>query len=379
MSKKTIKQIILVVLVLLAGFTFFKILASMRKPPVKKPQLTSAPLLNAQIAKIENIQVIIGGFGTVQPKVEVTIIPQVSGKIIDCHDDFVNGGFFKAGEPLIVIEPNDYALAVEQAKVAYEKELAEQKVALLEWDQINPNKKPNSPLVTRELQLKAAEANLKIAELSLERTKISMPFDGRVAKESVDLGQYIPIGQPIATVYSTHAVEIAIPLADTQLEWFDVPMGYSNGSDDANEVKGAEVRVRAEFAGKEHKWKGYVSRTRGQIDPLSRMVYVVVEVENPFKSTKSRPPLVPGMFVEIDILGRKINKIIRIPRYAIRNGGQVWIEIEGTLNIVDVDILRLDKKHAYIANGLNDGDIVVTSPMDIVTDGMKIKTNIISD
>jgi RND family efflux transporter MFP subunit len=377
MNRKVVMQIVLVVIVLGAGFGFFKLLASMRKPPQRKTQQFVAPLLNAQIVKASNIQVIIPGYGTVQPKIEVTVIPQVSGKIIDCHEDFVNGGFFEAGEPLVVIDPNDYALAVEQAEVVYEKELAEQKVALLEWEQMHPNVKPTSPLVTRELQLKSAYANLKIAQLALERTKITMPFNGRVAAESVDIGQYIPAGQPIATVYSTDAVEIAIPLSDKQLAWFDVPGGYSNGSESID-GEGSKVDVTAEFAGGTHCWTGQVVRSRGQIDPVSRMVYIVVEVADPFELSKSRPPLVPGMFVEVNIRGSKIDKIIRIPRYAIRNSGEVWLEKEGELKIVKVEVVRLDRKHAYISGGLTDGDVVIVSPLDVVTEGMKIRTNILN-
>jgi len=390
MNKKVVIQIVLAVVVLIAGFGIFKLLASMRKSPEKKVQQLIAPLLNARVVKSENIQVVIPGFGTVQPKVEVTVIPQVSGKIIDCHEDFVNGGFFKAGESLVVIEPNDYELAVEsadaavkQAKVAYERELAEQKVALLEWEQIHPGEKPDSPLVTRELQVKfamadfkSAQAKLNDAKLDLERTTIKMPFSGRVSSESVDIGQYIPAGQPIAMVYSTDVVEIAVPLADSQLAWFDVPGGYNNGSNSI-EGEGAKAEVTTEFAGGMHCWPGQVVRTRGQIDPISRMVYIVIEVKDPFKLSKSRPPLVPGMFVEVDIQGRKIDKIIRVPRYAIRNGGDVWVEKEGELKIVKVEIVRMDRDYAYIADGLSDGDVVIISPLDIVTDGMKIRTNIL--
>ncbi|MCF7956355.1 MAG: efflux RND transporter periplasmic adaptor subunit [Phycisphaerae bacterium] len=391
MNKKVVIQIVLAVAVFAAGLLVFMLFLFSRKAPDKKAQEPVVPLLNSRVVKTENVQVVIDGFGTVQPKVEVTVIPQVSGKIIDCHENLINGGFFKAGEPLIVIEPDDYELAVEradaaikQAKVAYERELAEQKVALLEWDQIHPGEDPNSPLVTRELQVKFAEAEFKAAQaklneakLNLERTVIKMPFDGRVASESVDIGQYIPAGQPVATVYSTDAVEIAVPLEDTQLEWFDVPGGYNNGSNSV-EGEGAKAEVTAEFAGGLHCWPGQVVRTRGQIDPVSRMVYVVVEVDDPFKFSKSRPPLVPGMFVTIDIQGRMINKVIRVPRYAIRDGGEVWIEKEGELKIVKVEILRMDRENAYISDGLVDGDVVIVSPLDIVTNGMKIRTNILN-
>lgn len=389
--KKVAIQICLVLVVLGAGFGLLILLASLRKEPPKKPKQVYAPLLNALKVKTEDIQITIPGFGTVKPKVEVTVIPQVSGRIIECHEDFVNGGFFKAGEPLVVIDPNDFELAVEsaeaavkQAEVAYEKELAEQKVALLEWEQIHPGEDPNSPLVTRELQVKfaladykAAQARLNDAKLDLERTVIKIPFDGRVSAESVDVGQYIPAGQPIATVYSTEAVEIAVPLADMQLEWFDVPGGYTNGSNSI-EGKGSKVEVTAEFAGGVHCWPGQVVRTLGQIDPISRMVHVVVEVDDPFKLINSRPPLMKGMFVQVDIQGSKVEDIIRVPRYAIRNGSEVWVEKEGTLKIVKVEIVRMDRQNAFIKSGLADGDVVIVSPLDIVTDGMKIRTNILN-
>ena len=409
MNKKVVIQIVLAIVVFLAGLLVFVLFVLSRKSPEKKALQPVYPLLNARVVKTENVQVVIDGFGTVQPKIEVTIIPQVSGKIIDCHDDFINGGFFGAGEPLILIEPDDYELAVEsadaaikQSKVAYEKELAEQKVALQEWEQIHPGEDPNSPLLTRELQVKfamadfkAAQAKLNEAKLNLERTVIKMPFSGRVAEESVDIGQYIPAGQPVATVYSTDAVEIAVPLDDKQLAWFDVPGGYNNDSNSI-EGEGSKVEVTAEFAGGTYCWAGQVVRTRGQVDPVSRMVYVVIVVQDPFRLSESRPPLVPGMFVEVGIKGRMIDKVIRVPRYAIRDGNKVWIEKEavakkaseskkeskppkaGTLKIVEVEIIRMDRENAYITGGLEDGDVVIVSPLDIVTDGMHIRTNILN-
>lgn len=387
MSKKVIIQIAIVVFMLLLSVAVFKKMASMRKAPAKAPHEILAPLLNAEAVKSETLNVSIISFGSVEPKIEVDIIPQVSGIVVALQDDFVNGGFFGADEALITIEQIDYELAVEkadaavkQAAVLHEKELAEQEVAFQEWEQIHPDEKPTSLLVTRELQvkhaeaeLKAAKANLRIAELNLERTVIKMPFDGRVMDESVDIGQFLAAGQQVAQVYATDTVEIIVPLKDSQLAWFDVPLGYKNGLE-TEAAKGSEVEVVAEFGGTEYKWTGNIVRSQGNIDQVSRMINIVVDVENPFRLKNHNPPLVPGMFVEIRIKGKELKDIIRIARYAVRNGDEVWVEKEGVLEIRKVEIIRQDKKFAYVAKGLKDGEVVITSPLDVVTNGMKVRT-----
>ena len=390
-NKPMLMQGLLALLVLVVAVGIFKTLASMRKKPVKKLVVFSAPLLNGQRVQSESMQMIVKGFGTVRPKVEVKIVPQVSGKVIDCHEDFVNGGFFRSKEVLITIDPCDYYLAVEnassavaQAQVILDKELAEQVVAFKEWAQLYEGE-PESPLVRRELQvnhakaeLKAANARLKIAELNLERTKICVPFNGRISEESVDIGQFVTVGQSLATVYSTDAMEIIVPLEDRELAWFDVPLGYRNGEKKVS-GKVSRVEVKADFAGGEHTWQGLVLRTEGRIDPMSRMVNVVVEVSDPFKLTNSRPPLVPGMFVEVNIQGREAAGIIRVPRHAVHNRNEVWIEDDGVLRIAEVEIIRQDKEYAYVSSGISDGAVVVTSPLDAVTDGMKIRIELKED
>lgn len=390
MNKKVVTQVLIVLGILVVGIVIFKVLASMRKDPVKKPQVVSSPLLNARKIKAQDVQVVVDGFGTVWPKVEVQIIPQVSGRVVALHENMVDGGFFEAGEALISIERSDYELAVEtakalvkQAEVLYQRELAEQKVALEEWAIIHPDDDPDSPLLTRELQvkhamaeLKSAEAKLKGAELDLGRTVITVPFDGRVQMEEVDLGQYLTAGKSIAEVYATGSVEIVIPLADTQLGWFDVPLGYDNGSGEVD-TEGSEVEIKADFAGQKYCWAGQVVRTQGRIDAISRMVKVVVEVENPFRVAGNKPPLIPGMFVEADIQGKELQNVFLVPRYAVHNEDEVWLEEEGKLKITGVEIIRRDKMYAYVTDGLKDDDVIVVSPLDVVTDGMDIRVHVL--
>ncbi|MHC5082865.1 MAG: efflux RND transporter periplasmic adaptor subunit [Planctomycetota bacterium] len=409
--QKVLIQSGLVLLILVAAVGLAKKMASFRKSPEKKDKNVSAPLLHAMEVLQQTMLMNVQGNGTVTARMQVQVVPQVSGKVIECHRQLVNGGFFKADEPLVVIEKTDYELAVEsasaavaQAQVKMEQEQAEADVSRQEWDRLHPNEEPTSVLVLRgpqiqnaHAQLRAAQAQLAKAKLDLERTSIKMPFDGRIVSTNIDVGQFITAG---AVVYRTDLVEITVPLKDSELAWFDVPLA---GNGLANAMSRTVVDVTSTFAGKEHTWAGKLVRTEGRIDPKSRMVRVVVQVDDPFKIEGDRPPLVPGMFTRVNIAGRKVKDIYRVPRYAIRKGTEIWVgrkieeagknkdekkvddhqaasnansaesQVYYELEILPVQIIRMDRQSAYISEGLADGDIVILSPLETVTDGMTIR------
>lgn len=392
MSKlsKGVKQLVLVVVVLTLGILVMLTMASMRQLPETKPQVVTAPLLNAVLVTQASICMTVTGYGTVEPRMDVQVVPQVSGRVVKRHGQFVAGGFFAADTALVKIDPRDYEIAVEaasanvaQAEVTLAREQAEAAVARQEWRKINPGREPDSILVFREPQVRSAEAQLRSARarlekarLDLERTEITMPFGGRVVATQADVGQYVTQGQPIGSVYATDLVEISIPLEDAELEWFSIP-GTAAGASSGGESEGAVVTVKATFAGRDQEWKGQVVRMKSRVDPKSRLVQVVAQVQDPMNTEGDRVPLLPGSFVEVVIHGKTVDKVVTIPRFALRNGREVWVaQQRERLEIRPVTILRQDRTLAYISQGLRDGDIVITSPLDTITDGMQIRVNL---
>jgi len=106
------------------------------------------------------------------------------------------------------------------------------------------------------------------------------------------------------------------------------------------------------------------------------MVNVVVEVANPFELSDGKPPLVPGMFVEVEIEGKTLDNIIKVPRYTVHGANEIWVARAEKLYIEQIQVVRRDKEYAYVAGGLKDGDVIITSPLDTVTDGMDIRTQV---
>jgi RND family efflux transporter MFP subunit len=294
----------------------------------------------------------------------------------------------RANEEIIQIDPRDYELAVQQAdaavaeaQVRLDTEEAEAAVARKEWEQLHPNTEPSSPLVLRDPQIRRAEASLKsataqldTARLRLERTSLSFPFDVLVISERVDLGQYVVVGQSLGSAYGIEAVEIEVPLEDDELAWFDVfdSTAQLNGSGTAG--KSSTALVKADFGGAERVWQGHVVRTTGQVDRTSRMVSVVVEVTNPFDTSDGKPPLLPGVFAEVLIEGKVLESVVAVPRDAVRESDKVWAVNDNRLHIKTLEIARADKDFAYAISGLEKGAQIVVSSLDMVTDGMAVRT-----
>jgi RND family efflux transporter MFP subunit len=280
---------------------------------------------------------------------------------------------------LLAIDRRDYEIAVtlaeagvKDAESKYQTALQESEASRREWERMHPGTEP-PPLVAKQPQLSAAraslaaqQANLAKARLNLERTRILAPFDGRVSSEQVDVGQYVAPGQSLAAIYSTDAVEIVVPMESRDLDWFSVPGFTTEGE------PGAKATVRAEVAGRNKAWTGRVRRAEGRINEKTRMVHVVIRVEDPYAA---RPPLVVGQFVEVEIKGRTLSKAALIPRAALRGSDTVWaVDPEtGRMHFRTVEVARRDEQGVIVQSGLKDSDRVVVSPLKAATDGMRVR------
>ena len=183
----------------------------------------------------------------------------------------------------------------------------------------------------------SAEANLITAERNLERTKTRAPYAGRLRRKNVDVGQFVAVGSPVATIYAVDAAEVRLPLPDDELAYVELPLHYRG---ERQRKKGPRVTLKADFAGETFKWTGEIVRTEGEIDPGSRMVHAVAQVQNPYGrgDDPDRPPLAVGLYVEAEIqgaldrLGHKQTTFIIAHRLStIRNADRIIVMQDGKI------------------------------------------------
>jgi RND family efflux transporter MFP subunit len=379
-SIRRLIQIVMALVFIVVGFF------AMKEMKANKPELKRlAPVSSDPIVKVVEIQlkphtILIRGEGTVKPLREISLVMQVGGKVIYASPSLLDGGQFEKGDVLLRIEPADYKLAVTLAKAKVKDSesklvLAREEAAAAreEWRLLRKGSKEEPPpLVAKEPQLAAAKArleadraDLKKAQLNLERTEFKTPFAGRVSQENVDVGQYVMAGQVLASLYSTEAAEIMVPLADEDLAWLNVP-GFT--TDDGS---GAKAVVKARFGGHELTWPGEVVRAEGKLDERTRMVKVVVRVADPYAK---KPPLAVGLFVIVEIQGKQLKNAALIPRSLLHQDNVVWVvDGQNRLRFKKVEVTRFQGDKVLIESGLNGGEKVVESPLKVVTDGMSVK------
>ena len=305
------------------------------------------------------------------------MISQVSGKIIDAADEFVDGGIIKAGSPLVWVDDRDYQLAVisaesnvAKAKKLLEREIAESELARRDWKELGIG--DANPLTLRIPQLKEAEANvnaananLERAKLNLERTVVTLPFQGIIKKKITGIGQFVGAGSILATAFSTEEVLIALPLTDYELSYLGLPLAYQGQYGSSPEVK-----FISNISNKKYEWNGRITRTAGSIDPPTRLVYVYAEVLNPYDTS---PPLAIGMFVDAEIEGKKISDAFLIPNSSITDDTFInTIDDENYLRIKEVEVLGVVDDYLVIKGDIKEGVRVVTSPLNNAEDGMAL-------
>jgi len=268
---------------------------------------------------------------------------------------------------------------VAQAQLRLAQEEAEASIARQEWERLGKEEEPD-PLVLRIPQLaeasasyEAAQAELKQAELNLQRTKIIAPFDGRVRVKKVDVGQVVSPGAPLATVYAVDYAEVRLPVPDDEIGYLDCCLDYRTQNPAELDI---DVKLSASYGGNFFKWSGKIVRVEGEIDPLSHMITLVARVKDPYGRDllSERPPLAVGMFVEAKIIGRRVDDMAVIPRSALRGDERLLIiDKDNKLHFRTVEVLRADFETVIISSGLNEGERICISPLEAVVDGMEVR------
>ena len=367
----------------LAAVAAYAIVSQRPSPHQEKPN-APAPLVRYIVATAQDVTLQIRSHGTVQPRAEIDIVPEVSGRVVEVSPTFVAGAFFEKDEVLVRIDAREYELALvaakadlAQAEVRVAREQAEAEVARREWKELNAPGVRAPDLVVRKPQLAEARALLQAAKarrdqaaLNLERTQLKAPFDGRVRNEHVEVGSFLQRATPIATIYSVDTAEIRVPMAADELSFIDFALdGRSTNSD------GPAVAVTAKVGGRTHRWQGRLVRTEGELDPRSRMVHAIVEVSGPYELEETGDiPLAVGLFVNVDIQGSVAEDAFVVPRSSVMRDETVFvIDSADALVSKPIDILRFDEDNAIVSQGLIEGERVMVSSLEVALDGMLVR------
>jgi len=373
-----IKGVTTFAVIFFAAIVAYGLVATAPHPEQIEPEEAST-MIRVIAAHKQEIRLRVQSQGSVLPRVQSEVIPEVSGRVKWMSPNLVPGGFFRKDEILLSIDDRDYRSAVARNQAGVTRAKAEDELARFQLGRLRELVKNNltsqSTLENGLRNQRIAEAALLDARISLEqsqrdlwRTEIRAPYDGLVRTEKVDLGQFVSRGQSVAFIYASDSVEVRLPIADRQLAYLDLPLGYRG---ELTDEMAPEVILATEYGGQQYEWIGKLVRTEAEIDSKSRMITAVVRVDN--NDNPSQPPLPIGLFVTASIKGKVVKDIISLPRAALRNQNQVFVvDKDNRLRFRSVEVMRFEKDNVIISAGLEDGETVNISPIQTVIDGMRV-------
>lgn len=381
-----IVRFILPILILAIAVTAAIMLVKSRPPAPRIDQAPRRTLVEAITPNVVNDRVLIIGFGTVESYRRLTIQPQVGGLVKKVDPSLITGGLVRKGDLLFQIDPRDFELVVEQrkadvadAKVGLQMAEAGRLVAEREWELLGgtiettelgeqlARKEPQKR--EAEAMLSAAQSRLKLAELDLDRTKTTAPFNALVLQESVEVGQVISPLTPVATLVGTDNFEIVASIPIEKLPWIKANQN--------NPEQNSTATIVLELGdGQTVKRTARVARIGGEVERAGRLAKVILLLDDPLAlatdSTKQK--LLLGSYVRVEIEGPEIEGVMELPRFLVHEKDTIWvITSDNTLEIRPIEVVSGRADIVFARVDLKPDEAIIASPLPVPIPGMPLE------
>lgn len=340
----------------------------------------SAALVETLTVRRDTFEPRLGVLGTVQPVQDIVLSPRIRGQVIELSPSFVPGGMVRQGDMLLHIDPADFENAVsvrqselEQVEADWKIEEGRSKLAKQELELLGDSIGGiNRALVLREpqtasleSQLSASRAALQRAQLDLQRTRLTAPFDAQVLRRMVNVGSQVGPGDELGQLVGIDQYWVIAAVPVRNLRWIQFPTAEHEGS--------LVTLHDRDSWGPDVYRQGRVARMIGALDQQTRLARVVVTVDDPLGLTSDAPPLILDTLIEARIEGIAIEDTVRLEREYVHDGDTVWVMKDNQLEIRETDIIFRDAAYAYVRGGLEDGDQVVTTTLATVANGVQLR------
>ena len=291
--------------------------------------------------------------------------------------NFIDGTKVTKGQNLFIIEPAPYmaqlmgakaTLAAHKAIEAYDKaEYARQKRMYKEnATSLNNVEKWLAKSHESEAEVAKATANVEIAEINYSYTHIHSPFDGRIGRHLVDIGNYVGNGVAtnLATIEQLDPIYVYFNL--NELDLIKLRTAARTNGYKPEMIKQIPVDVRLQNAG------GY--EYEGKLDFINTGLNAstgTMEFRALLPNKKNM--LVPGLFVEVQVAISNPTPQLTVPDTAV-----LYDQIGAYLLVTDKDnkvVLKrvvtgsLKQGRRAILSGLNAQDFVIINGLQNATPG----------
>ena len=251
---------------------------------------------------------------------------------------------------------------------------------------------------TRRERLKSARelavTQLEKAQLDLSRTKITAPISGLIVEDMVEQDAHVQNGTQLVRINDSSTAEVKCGLKMDELFWIWNQTGDRYATDqtlsaaETFEVPATPVTVTFRMMDRYFHWQGVLSRYEGTgLDIATRTIPCRVVVKEPrdvrITDAQGNPvpyngprAMVTGMYTTVRVHAQPTARLLSIPENAVRPGNRIWVVRGDTLTIETIEPAETIDGAVILpadASKIEAGDHVVTSPLAVVRDGMKVR------
>lgn len=333
-----------------------KFFAAMANPP-------PAPVAVAE-AVSQPVPRVLEGIGTIEAVRQVTMSPEVSGRVSDIQ--FEAGDIVITGDVLILMnddqEKGDLEIYKAQAKLA--------ELNLNRSSKLVNVAAPRSTVDQYRASLDEARGAIARTEALIAKKTITAPFDGILGIRQVNLGQYVNPGDPVVTLTDLSELFINFTLPEQTLSEVKVGQEISFTVDAyPKTVFTAFINAIEPQVGEETRTVKVQAKMKNPNNVLSPGMFAKVAVSLPSGDAAA---IVPETAVDFTIYGDSVF-VLRTPEKAEEQKNEQGEALYVAERVYVKTGARFDNKVAIIDGSVKAGDKLVTSGQLKVTPGSKVK------
>ncbi len=311
---------------------------------IAEPEL---PQVRVRVSKAERFPDVVTVTGRSKASQSVSLRAETAGQLETLIQE--EGALVKAGEVVARLELRDRQAKLDEAR----QRLAQRQIEYDAARQLE-DRGFNSRVRLSEAQadLEDARAVLKIAEIDLEKTQIKAPFDGVIATQLVDEGDYLSLGDTIFTIVDLDPIEFVGFVSEQNIS--KLTPGLKGFAEMLDGIKIPAV----------------ISFISPAADPQTRTFRIIMQAENP--EMKLREGLTVRLLIPVE---DKAAHLISPSILSLNDDGVLGVKVVDQTNVVKfvpVQILSDTLNGMYI-HGPEENARIISVGQDYVLDGQKVK------
>ena len=221
-------------------------------------------------------------------------------------------------------------------------------------------------ILLAEAQVEQDKVALANAQKRLRDTKILAPFPALVLEKYIGPGSVVTTSTKLATLVAADEYWVEVSVSEDRLPWLTIPH--------TDEDKGGEARVTGRSWPNGTFRKGYIKRLLPALESQGRMARLLIVIKDPLgrEANAGQPPLLLGAFVRVNLEGKKLQQVVRVPRSYLHDGSWVWTINADKLERRQLEIIWRDPDYLYTNGGIAAGEKIVISDVPGAVSGMTV-------